>query len=137
MGKEKKKLRRLSPQQLPSNRSFGFVFTAFFSLLGLSGVGWDILWYIFAALFAMLAVFLPHFLTPLNRIWMKLGSMIHVLIKPIILGVIFFLIISPVALMMRVMGRDPMLRRFQSEMSSYWINRTPSDSGVDDLKQQF
>ena len=137
MGKEKKKLRRLSPQQLPSNRSFGFVFTAFFSLLGISEVGWDTFWYILAALFAMLAVFLPHFLTPINRIWMKLGNILHVLISPIVLGVIFFLVISPVALMMRLMGRDPMRRRFQPEMDSYWINRTPSYSDVDDLKQQF
>jgi len=75
-------------------------------------------------------------LTPLNKAWMKLGDLLGKVISPIVLGIIFFVLLAPVALVTRLLGRDE-LRLKMSNSSSYWIDRTPPGPAGDSFKNQF
>src|SRR3982074_3824533 len=112
---------------LPSNRSFGWTFTAFFILAGAYG-GWhggtaSLPMFALAALTAVLTLTRAAWLTPFNRAWMKLGELMGRVVSPVVLGVIFFAIFTPVGLVMRAFGRDTMCRRFEPGQPSYWTQR--------------
>jgi hypothetical protein len=128
-------------QALPSNRSFGFVFTAFFALVGAWSWwgGGSIYPWSFALALAMLATALvaPQVLTPFNRAWMKLGELLHPIANFIVLGAIFYLIFLPVGLAMRLAGRDALRRRFDRAAKSYWVPREPPGPDPSGLPNQF
>ena len=125
----------------PSNRSLGLTFAAVFVLIGLSpllrGSGVHI-WSIgVASAFAIVALLVPQALGPLNRAWTWLGLLLHSVVSPIMLGIMFFLVITPMGLVMSAMGKDPLRRRFDSEADSYWIRRQPPGPDPKDLPEQF
>lgn len=129
------------PDPLPSNRSFGVLFAVVFGGLG----GWS-LWrsgtlapYLFlaATLFAVLAWRAPEKLASLNRGWMRFGALLHRIVSPIVLGIMYFCLITPYALVMRVAGRDPLCRRLNPNARSYWIDRTPPGPPPGSLGNQF
>jgi Saxitoxin biosynthesis operon protein SxtJ len=96
--------------KLSSDRSFGLVFAGLFALLGTlslyqGGTRWYY-WFPLAALFGVLAYTAPRVLAPLNRLWAKFGHLLHVAISPILLGIVFYLCISPIGFLMRLTGKD-------------------------------
>jgi hypothetical protein len=126
--------------KLPSNRSFGLVFTAFFSVLAF----WPLvrhgapvrLWAAGAAgVMLLLALVSPQVLEPANRLWMKLGLLLGRIVNPIVLSLMFFLVFTPVALILRWIGRDLLGLRRSPQAASYWIPREPIEPGT--LKNQF
>lgn len=127
--------------QLPSNRSFGTVFIVFFTLMG--ALSWWRGGTMFPWLFSLAATTLlvtliaPILLTPLNKLWMKLGELLNRIVSPVVLGVMFFGLITPFAFVMRLSGRDSLHRQFDPHAKSYWIARTPPGPDPESLNNQF
>jgi len=94
-----------------SNRAFGIVFTVVFALIGLWPVFWGNpprLWSLgIAGAFLAIALVRPVLLTPLNRLWTRFGLLLHRVVNPIIMGVLFFGVVTPMALGLRLLGQDP------------------------------
>ena len=131
-----------SPQNLPSNRNFGFLFVGVFACLSAYGAyqGANAAavygWLIAGIVVGLVAVAAPNLLTPFNKAWMKLGELMGKVVSPLVLGVIFFVLITPVALVTRLFGRDE-LRLKKTNVSSYWIKRAPPGPAGDSFKNQF
>ena len=126
---------------LPSNRSFGWTFSGIFLAVGVYGLwrgGAVLSWLLLAAVvMAAVTVSRETWLTPLNRAWMSLGLLLGRVVNPLVLGVIFFGIFTPVGLAMRVWGRDAMARRFEPDMKSYWLKRDPPGPADDSYRNMF
>jgi O-antigen/teichoic acid export membrane protein len=124
-----------------SNRSFGLVFAAFFGLVGLLplilGRAPRIWAFLPGALFLLAALFFPSVLGPLNRAWMRLGLLLHRVVSPIVLGIMFYLVITPMGLLMRAMGKDFLRLRPDPAAASYWIDRRPPGPAPEAFKDQF
>lgn len=124
-----------------SDRSLGIVFAAVFALIGV--VPWTFggvlrLWALaIGALFLALALLAPSLLAPLNRVWTKLGLLLHRVVSPVVLGIMFFLVITPLGLLMRVLGKRPLRLGFEREARSYWIERRPPGPPPASLGDQF
>jgi hypothetical protein len=126
---------------LPSNRKFGWSFSAVFFIVAVYGAWnfstfWATLFFVIAFIFAILAGTLPSSLTVLNKLWFKLGLLIGRFLSPIVLGLMFFVIITPIALITRLFGRDA-LRIKERPVSSYWIDRIPPGPDSESFKNQF
>jgi hypothetical protein len=124
-----------------SDRSFGFVMTVAFSIYAL----WPITrgeelrsWPLAAAVaFVVPALVYPRSLAPLNKLWMKLGLLLGKVMSPIILGVLFFTTITPLGLLMRMLGKDVLRLRWDKGAKSYWIQRTPPGPPPETMSNQF
>ena len=126
---------------LPTNRSFGLLFTVVFALAGgylwwthLAGHGW---FFAAAALTLLVTLTVPDWLAPFNRAWMKLAELLNRIVSPLVLGLIFFGMFMPIAWGMRLAGRDVMQRRFEPESPTYWQDRDPPGPDPDGLPNQF
>ncbi len=106
-----------------SERSFGLVFAAMFAVIALWPVldsGWPHWWACaIAFLFLAAALLRPTWLRPLNRLWARLGFVLHRVTNPIVMAVIFFAVVTPIAIIMRALGKDPLQRRFEPKSESY------------------
>lgn len=132
---------RLESVQSGSNRSFGFVFASFFGIVGLlplltgsASKPWAL---IVAGIFLLVAIVHPRVLAPLNRLWFRFGLLLHKIVSPIMLAIMFFLVITPIGLLMRALGKDPLRLRLDKKATSYWIERTPPGPSPDTLGDQF
>ena len=76
-------------------------------------------------IFLLLALLVPKALAPLNWVWTKFGLLLHKIVSPIVLGVLFFLVFTPIGITFRLFGGDPLRLRFDSKAQSYWIARSP------------
>jgi hypothetical protein len=76
-------------------------------------------------------------LAPLNRLWLKFGLLLHKVVSPIVLGVMFFLVITPIGLTMRAFGKNPLRLKLDKQSGSYWIERVPPGPAPESLKDQF
>jgi hypothetical protein len=110
-----------------SNRAFGLVMaTACFII---AGVGWLAAtshwphWSAAAIMFALAAWWQPGLLAPLNQLWFRLGLLLHRLVNPLVMGLLFFFVITPTGLLMRAFGKCPLRLKFQRSAPSYWIAR--------------
>ena len=134
-------LDRLDRVKPGSERSFGIVFTVVFLIVGLwpllnsAGVRWWAI--ILAVIFLGVALIRPVLLTPLNRVWFKFGQVLHRIVSPLIMGLLFYLTITPMALIMRCLGKTPLPKNFDRDADSYWIHRTPPGPAPDSMKNQF
>jgi hypothetical protein len=127
--------------RLPSNRAFGALISALFALIAaapLLRAEPPRLW-AGAALALVLAITLlaPRWLTPANRAWMWLGRAIGVVVSPIVLGITFFLVLTPLAIVARLLGRDPVGRRFVPDAQSYWSERAPRQQSLEELRRPY
>ena len=127
--------------KLPSDRSIGILFAAVFAALG-AVLGWrgapDAPWmFVVAAVFGLLALLRPSLLAPLNRAWMRLAALLHRIVSPLVLGILYFAVLTPVAMVMRVTGRDALRRRFDPAADSYWIPRSPPGPTAESFRDQF
>ena len=124
-----------------SNRTFGFVFAAFFALVALLPLvrghavrRWALP---FSALFLLTALAAPKILTPLNRAWTALGTLLHAVINPLVLGVLFYLVFTPFGWVLRRMGKDFLRLRPAPGDASYWIPRQPPGPPPESMSRQF
>jgi hypothetical protein len=123
--------------KLPSNRSFGIVFFVVFLLIGLYPLLnseearlWSL---IISLIFILLGLLNSKILTPLNKIWFKFGIFLGKIISPLIMGIIFFLVVTPIGLIMRLLGKDLLNLRYNKN-KSYWIEKNDPKSK---MKNQF
>ena len=113
--------------ELPSNRKFGYFFTIIFFIVSTYFYfkGAIIAFYIsgiISIVFLLITSFKANILEPINKLWMKFGLILGKFISPIVMGTIFFLIFTPIAILMRLFGRDELLLRFKKK-PSYWTKR--------------
>lgn len=124
-----------------SNRSFGIVFAVVFAIIALFPLlfGGALRWWsvVIALAFLALALLAPATLAPLNRIWMRFGLLLHKIVSPIVLGIMFFLVVTPIGLLMRATGKDPLRLRPDKSARTYWIDRTPPGPKPESLTDQF
>ncbi|MCZ6894079.1 MAG: SxtJ family membrane protein [Gammaproteobacteria bacterium] len=124
-----------------SNRSFGLVFAAVFAIIGLwplIGDGAVRVWSLAVSLvFLALALLWPVALAPLNRLWTRFGLLLHHIVNPIVMGVLFYLVVTPTGLVMRMLGKDLLRLRFDPQAKSYWIERQPPGPAPETMKDQF
>ncbi|QPJ65302.1 MAG: hypothetical protein G3M78_07830 [Candidatus Nitrohelix vancouverensis] len=134
-------LERNVDTKLPSNRSFGFVFTVIFLAIGLYPLlqGHDPrIWALSVGLlFLIISIIQPTRLAPLNRAWTRLGLILGKVFNPVILGVLFFFVICPIGVMKRFLSSDFLSLKYSSEKQSYWIDRKPPGPEPESLRQQF
>jgi hypothetical protein len=129
----------------PANRSSDRVFGVFFALLSLGVGAWPMATggrpiHAFLGIglaLAVVAAVQPKLLSPFNRLWFEFGLLLHKLISPVVLGLIYLTSVVPVGLAMRMFGKDPLRRRFEPELQSYWIPRDPPGPQADSLPRQF
>ena len=123
--------------KLPSNKSFGIVFAAFFLIISfwpmLNGSEIRIWSLIIAVIFFILGLINSKILTPLNRLWFKFGLMLGKIVSPIVLGIVFFLVVTPTGIIMRLIGKD-LLNLKKKNYESYWIEK---DNENNTMKNQF
>lgn len=135
MGLDKK-----TPLVLPSDRSFGLVFTCFFAVIGLLPLLNEHLAHTSAlvacGVVGIITLLKPSLLRPFNRIWMRFGDLLHKIMNPIILGMMFFVFLTPFAVLARIFGWSPFPLGFESGVSTYWIARD-SDAASSSMDQQF
>ena len=88
-------------------------------------------------MFAGLAVFLPRVLRPLNLLWFKFGLLLHHIITPVVLGLMFYTVFTPIGLWMRLAGKRPLHLRFDPAARTYWMPRDPPGPAAESFKNQF
>ena len=123
--------------KLPSNRNFGIVFSIVFLIIAI----WPILnqneiriWSIIISLiFLILGLINSKFLSPLNKAWFKFGLILGSVIAPIVMGIVFFLVVTPTGLIMKALGKD-ILALKRNKNNTYWLEK---DNSNNNLKNQF
>ena len=123
--------------KLPSNRNFGVVFFIVFLIIAL----WPLLkqneiriWsLIISFIFFVLGLINSRLLTPLNKLWFKFGILLGNIISPIVMGIVFFLVVTPTGLIMRFFRKD-ILKLKKNSSDSYWINKDNTNSS---MRNQF
>ena len=131
------------PQDIKAGteRGFGIVFCVVFTVIGLWPLtgGTEPRWWSLAvaAVFIGLGLLLPRALRPLHAVWFRFGMVLHAVVTPIVMGLIFYVAVLPTGLMMRAFGKDPMNRRFDPSAATYWQPRTPPGPDPDTMRNQF
>jgi hypothetical protein len=124
-----------------SDRNFGLVFAALFAVVGLLPLlhhGAPRLWSVaLAFVFAGIAFFAPRALGPLNLLWHRFGLLLHLVVNPVVMFLLYCLAIMPTALIMRARGNDLLRLRLDKSASTYWIAREPSSPSPDSMTKQF
>ena len=124
--------------KVSSNRSFGFLFFVVFlavSLWPLKSQGDLRLWaFILSLIFLVLGILNSRFLTPLNKLWYKFGIFLGSIVSPIVMGIVFFMVVTPIGLIMRFLGKDLLRINKSKFVSTYWINR---EKQTNTMKKQF
>jgi predicted membrane metal-binding protein len=127
--------------KLGSDRSFGIVFAVVFVVIAawplLNGESIRLWAGAVAVAFLAVALIVPVWLRPLNMIWFKFGLLLHRIVSPIILGLIFFVTITPIGIIMKMLGKVPLPLQFDDKASSYWIERDPPGPLPETMKDQF
>ena len=123
--------------KISSNRSFGIVFFLFFLIVSIFPLFKDEdirIWAVIVAIiFLILGLLNSSVLSPLNKIWFKFGILLGNFISPIIMGLVFFTVVTPTAFLMRAFGKD-LLNLKKNNKKSYWIEKSPIKSK---MKDQF
>ena len=132
---------RAMSAEASSDRSFGLVFAAVFALLAAynawhGGGAWPV-YLAIAVAFLAVALAAPKWLALLNRLWTRFGLMLSMIVSPIVLALMFFLVVTPVGVLMRLTGKDPLRLRHDSGTGSYWIVREPPGPSGESMGQQF
>ena len=123
--------------KISSNRSFGIVFFVVFLLIALYPLtyGGEIrIWsLIVSVIFLILGLLNSKILAPLNKIWFKFGILLGKIVSPLIMGIIFFLVVTPIGFIMRLLGKDVLNLKYNKN-KSYWIEKNGPKSK---MKNQF
>jgi hypothetical protein len=128
---------KLKKPKINSNKSFGIVFFIFFLIVSIYPIlneGDIRIWsLILAIIFLILGLINSEILTPLNKLWFKLGIFLGKFVAPIIMGFVFFFVVTPTSLIMKLFKKD-ILRLKKNNSKTYWINKSNENN---DLKNQF
>ena len=124
--------------KISSNRNFGLVFFVLFLIISL----WPLIngdpvriWSIIISLiFLVLGFTNSKLLTPLNKLWYKFGILLGVIVTPFVMGFVFFIVITPTGLILKMMGKDVLNKKYDKKKSTYWIKRSTS---IGTMKRQF
>jgi hypothetical protein len=123
--------------KIPSNKSFGLVFFIFFLIISIFPLFKDEnirIWaVIFAIIFLVLGLFNSSILFPLNKIWFRFGILLSSFISPVVMGIIFFIVVTPISFIMKALGND-LLNLKKNNKRSYWIEKSKIKSK---MKNQF
>jgi hypothetical protein len=124
-----------------SERSFGIVFAILFAVIGLLPLyrGGVVRWWAIAvgAIFLTCASLAPGLLRPFNYLWLKVGALLHYVVNPVIIGVLYFGVLVPIGFLMRVFGKDLLNLKFDKTRNDYWIPRDPSSPRPGGMTKQF
>ena len=131
---------KISEIELPSNRKFGFFFTFVFAVaaayfFNVANVTWAYVFFTVALIFLLITLIKSDTLLPLNKLWMRFGVLLGMIISPMLLGIIFFGLFTPIAILMRLSGRDE-LQLKHSQKVSHWITRSEPIKS-ESFKHQF
>jgi Saxitoxin biosynthesis operon protein SxtJ len=126
----------------PSLKSFGLTFVVVFALIGLSPMVLHHLGPRYWALavssaFLVVTFVAPNLLKPLNQLWFRFGMVLHKIINPLVLGLMFVVVISPIALVLRLLGKRLIPLKPDAAVQSYWITRQPPGPAPESLRNQF
>ena len=113
--------------ELPSNRKFGFFFTLVFAVAATyfyysANEAWAYVFTAAAKIFLLVTLIKSDALLPLNKLWMRFGLLLGMIVSPIVLGIIFFGLFTPIAMLMRLSGRDELRLKF-TQKASHWKSR--------------
>ena len=129
------------PAARDSDRGFGIVFavvSAAFGLFPLLGGEPPRGWLLALAGVLLAVAFLgPKWLAPFNRVWFELGRLLHRIVSPVVMAVIYFAVVTPTGLVMRALGKDPLRLESDPEAESYWIHRDPPGPERESMTNQF
>ena len=118
-----------------SNRSFGILFFIVFLILSLwplkNGNNLNLYFLITSGIFLILGAINSKLLTPLNKTWIKFGEILGLIIAPIVMGLVYFVILTPVSLTVRLFGKDLLGLKFIKENETYWIKRKKNLTSMD------
>jgi hypothetical protein len=131
---------KFSEVELPSNKKFGFFFTFIFTLVAVyffstTNLKWTYAFSIVALLFLLITLIKSDALLPLNKLWMRFALLLGMIISPIVLGIIFFGLVTPYALVMKMFGRDELRLKIKKNQT-HWKDRSQTIPQVD-FTQQF
>ena len=124
--------------KISSNRSFGLVFFVVFLIIALwplkSGEDFRLWSLTLSIIFLILGILNSKFLTPLNKLWIKFGFFLGAIVSPIVMGIVYFLVVTPTGLFMRLLGKDLLKKDKVKNVSTYWLKRDKQNSR---MKKQF
>ena len=124
--------------KISSNRNFGLVFFVVFLIVAL----WPLkseenikLWSLaLSIIFFILGILNSQLLTPLNKLWFKFGMFLGLIVSPIVMGIVYFIVVTPIGIFMRLLGKDLLKTSKAKNASTYWIKRINKQST---MKKQF
>ena len=124
--------------KIGSNRNFGLVFFTVFLILSI----WPLMYegpirvwsLLISIVFLILGLMNSKILTPLNRFWFKFGMLLGSIIAPIVMGVVFFIVVTPIGLFMKIMNKDLLNKKYDKKKITYWIKYNKPAST---MKKQF
>ena len=121
-----------------SNKSFGLLFFVVFLIIGLwplkYGESLNYYFIIASVVFLILGLLNSKLLSPLNKSWIKLGEILGIIIAPIVMALVYFVILTPISIIVRVFGKDLLGLKFLKEKDTYWIKRKKN---LGSMKKQF
>lgn len=124
-----------------SNRAFGIAFAVVFAVIGLIPLpfGGSPRWWAIGTAGALLltAVIIPGLLSPLNKVWHRVGLLLHRIVSGVALILLFYGVVTLTALVMRLLGKDLLNRRFDQNAVSYWIHRASLGPEPGSMRNQF
>ena len=128
----------MKPKIKTNNKSFGILFFIIFLLIGLwpllNGEELRIIYLIIGFVILFLGIINAKILTPFNKIWIKLGEILGIIIAPIVMALVYFVILTPISIIIRVFGKDLLGLKFLKEKNTYWIKRKKI---LGSMKKQF
>jgi hypothetical protein len=134
-------LRREDNTSGPSDRKFGLTLGAILAVIAvvksIEHSSWAIIWGVSAAVLIGCALLRPALLSMPNSLWLKLGLLLHRIVNPIIMAVLFYGTIMPIGLLMRAVGKDPLQLKLDRTATSYWLPRSDERPQSDAMRQQF
>ena len=121
-----------------SNRSFGLLFFVVFLIISLwpikNGENLNIYFLTVSVIFLLLGLINSKLLSPLNKLWIKFGEILGIIIAPLVMALVYFFILTPVSLIVRTFGKDLLGLKFLKEKETYWIKRKKN---LGSMKKQF
>ena len=121
-----------------SNRSFGLLFFVVFLILGLwplkNSLDPNLYLISISAVFLILGLINSKILSPLNKLWIKFGEILGMVIAPLVMALVYFIVLTPVSLIVRIFGKDLLDLKFLKKKDSYWINKKKKRLS---MKKQF
>ena len=121
-----------------NNKGFGLLFFVVFLIIGLwpiiNGDSPRIIFFIIGLIFLILGLVNSKILTPLNKAWVKFGELLGKIIAPIVMAGVYFIVLTPISIIVRLFGKDLLKVKFSNKSKSYWIKR---DKDLGSMDKQF